>query len=99
MLTSGECEIKDLFGFWSLLFDYMRHFQAMARLIRQHTDNVWIELGLNLESTSPPVDLAEILFARPSRVRTRGVNLEKIMQCLAPNVQYDLGINLTSVCP
>ena len=79
MLTSGECEIKDLFGFWSLLFDYMRHFQAMARLIRQHTDNVWIELGLNLEPTSPPVDFAEILFACASRVRTRSVNLGRMI--------------------
>ena len=28
--TSGECEIIDLFGFWSLLFDYMHHDKGIS---------------------------------------------------------------------
>ena len=68
----------------------------MARLNLQYTDNIWIELGLNLEPTAPPVDFAQILLARSSRVCTCSVNLERFTFTID---QLYPDANLTSVCP
>lgn len=68
----------------------------MARLNLQYTDNIWIELGLNLEPTAPPVDFAQILLARSSRVCACSVNLEGSTFAID---QFYLDVNLTSVCP
>ena len=73
--TSGECEIIDLFGFWSLLFDYMHHDQGVSVQDKRDTDDVRIQLGLDLEPTASPVDLAEILLACTSSVGSRRVDL------------------------